>query len=41
MKKNIIKTTVITVVVAGVLLGMHLLVNNLPMLEFLKKIHGG
>ena len=40
-RKKIMKAAVWIVVIIGVLLTMHLLVNNLDILEFAKKLHGG
>ena len=40
-RKKIVKVVVWVVVIAGLLLTMHVLVNNFQILEVLKKLHGG
>jgi hypothetical protein len=41
MKKKIARITVWVVVIAGLLLTMHILVNNFHIFEVLRKMHGG
>lgn len=41
MKKNILRVVIWIVVIAGLLLTMHLLVNNFHIFEVFKKLHGG
>ncbi|MDO9302062.1 MAG: hypothetical protein Q7T89_11790 [Anaerolineales bacterium] len=41
MKKRIARIIIWTVVIAGLLLTMHILVNNFHIFEVLKKLHGG
>jgi hypothetical protein len=40
-RKKVMKIVVWVVVIAGLLLTMHILVNNFQILEALKKLHGG
>ena len=40
-KKKVVKVVVWIVVFAGLLLTMHILVNNFQILEVLKQLHGG
>ena len=41
IRKKIVNIVAWIVIIAVVLLSMHLLVNNLNILDFVKKIHGG
>ena len=40
-RKKVVKIVVWVVVIAGMLLTMHILVNNFHILDVLKKLHGG
>lgn len=40
-RKKVMKIVIWVVVIAGLLLTMHILVNNFHILEALKKLHGG
>jgi len=40
-RKKVMKIVISVVVIAGLLLTMHILVNNFHVLEVLKKLHGG
>lgn len=40
-RKKVVKIVVWVIAIAGLLLTMHILVNNFQILEVLKKLHGG
>ncbi len=40
MKKKVITTLIVIVVIIGMVLTARILVNNFNMLEFVKKLHG-
>ena len=40
-RKKVVKVVIWVIVIAGVLLSAHILVNSFDALEFFRKLHGG